>query len=153
MTRCPRGFSLLEMLVVLAIIAILATTVVLPSWDFSVRRRDLAADEVAAGIADALRRSRGGEDWRLAWRGDRLRLWRPSVATADQAERAVELPSGTAIRSLTVDGQPWPADQALALTGFSTPPLRLELAVGEGAATLRSSPTGRVERLTESAAP
>jgi prepilin-type N-terminal cleavage/methylation domain-containing protein len=156
MKRCPGGFSLLEMLVVLAIIAILGTTVVVPRWDLSGRRQDLAADEMAAGIADALRRSRGGEDWRLAWNGSRLRLWRPAVAAGTgggQAERNIELPSGAVIRSLTADGQPWPEDQSLALTGFSTPLLRLELAMGAGTVTLKSSPIGRVERATEAAAP
>ena len=154
MRRCPTGFILLEMLVVLAIIAILSTAVVVPRWDFSERRRDLVADEMAADIADALRRSRAGEDWRLAWTGSRLRLWRPAVAAGTgggQAERNVELPAGAAIRSMTVDGRPWPEDRPLALTGFSTPPLRLDLAVGAGTVTLKSSPIGRVERLTESA--
>lgn len=147
MSRCPTGFSLLEMLVVLAIVGILGVTVVVPQWDQAQRRRELVADDLAVAIAGALRRSRAGEDWQLAWSGGRLRLWRPGAG--EKGERTIDLPAGTAIRALAVDGRPWPEERPLALRGFSTPPLRLELDLGTATVTLQSSPIGRVERLAE----
>jgi prepilin-type N-terminal cleavage/methylation domain-containing protein len=154
MSRADGGLSLVEMLVVLAIVAILASAVVVPRWDLNERRSDMAVDGIAASLADALRRGRAGEDWRLAWTTGRLRLWRPVAADGSgAADRPLALPDGLRIRALAVDGQDWPEDQPLKLAGFATPPLRIELDLNGRVVALRSLPTGRVERLPDRGAP
>ena len=147
MSRSPHGFSLPEMLVVLAIVSILSAVIILPRWDLMERRRDLAVDELGASIGDALQRGRAGEDWRLAWESGRLRIWRPSVAGAPVTMKEIALPEGLAISTLLVDGKTWPENQPLRLEGFATPPLRLEFEMREQTVVLRSLMTGRLERL------
>jgi prepilin-type N-terminal cleavage/methylation domain-containing protein len=149
MKRIQRGLTLVEMLTVLAIVAILSAAALAPRWDLADRRRDMAADAIAANIADVLRYSRAGEDWQLAWTRQQLRLWRPAALGQSDSDREIVLPEGLVVRQLSVDGQAWPADQPLAVEGFATPPLRLDLAAGERIITLRSLPTGLIERLPD----
>ena len=136
------------MLVVLAIVAILGAVLAVPRFDLDGRRREAAAETLELALAQALRRSRAGEPWRLAWQADAIELRRADAAEA----RRFPLPEGLRVQRLLADGLPWPAGQGLALAGFATPLLRLEMAAPGGLWVLRSLPTGRVERLAEAGA-
>jgi prepilin-type N-terminal cleavage/methylation domain-containing protein len=149
MTAGQRGISLVEMLVVLAIVAILAVAAAVPRWDWSQRRGELAADQLAAALADALRHSRAGEDWRLVWNEGQLRLWR---IDADEAGVAMNFPAGLRMLGLLVDQQGWPAATPLPLSGFATPPLDLLLDLDGQPVRLHSLPTGSVERRADGGA-
>lgn len=137
-----RGLTLVEMLVVLAIVAILGAVVTVPSMDLTGRRAEAAAENLQLALAQVLRLGRAGDEWQLTWHPDVVRFAR--LGATEENRQA--LPAGARIRGLWVDGTPWPAGEVLALRGGTSPLLRLELDVGEQAWVLRSLPTGRVER-------
>jgi prepilin-type N-terminal cleavage/methylation domain-containing protein len=134
--------TLVEMLVVLAIVAILGVALAVPDMGLAGRRREAAAERLELALAQALRRSRAGEPWRLAWQPASLQLER----TDQPSLVPLALPEDLTIASLRADGQPWPPGRFLSLAGFATPLLRLELVGPGGQLLLRTLPTGRVER-------
>lgn len=137
-----RGLTLVEMLVVLAIVAILATVVTVPNLDLTGRRAEAAAERLELALAEVLRSSRAGEEWRIYWHPDGLRFRRFNLT----GENHLILPTGASIHALWVDGTSWPSGKIIALQGAASPLLRLDIEIGDRQRVLRSLPTGRVER-------
>lgn len=137
-----RGFTLVEMLVVLMVVAALGVFVVVPNMDLSGRSAEAAAERLELATAQALRLSRAGERWQLAWFPEALEFRRGD----DGPVTRLVLPERAAIRAFSVEGSAWPPRRPLHLTvGGSV--FRIELDVAGRTRVLRALPTGRIERI------
>ena len=154
-----RGFTLIEMLVVVAIIGVLTTTVALTVSGSPQRAANLDAQrlatllEAAAGEAQAGRRqlawtaSQDGYDFLAADNSlERTPRWQPLCE--DETFHGRRLDTAVRIARVEVDGQPLPPGALLVFHRGDPPLFRIALEASKDAAfrpiEVRGLPTGRV---------
>lgn len=137
-----RGFTLVEMLVALMIVAVLGAVVTVPNMHLSERRAEAAAERLELATRQAMRLARAGEPWQLIWFPEGLELRRGD----DGPVNRIVLPEGAAIRSFSLEGSAWPSRRPFALTARESL-FRIELDLVGRTRVLRALPTGRLERI------
>lgn len=137
-----RGFTLVEMLVALMIVAVLGAFVAVPNMHLSERRAEAAAERLELATGQAMRLGRAGERWQLIWFPEALELRRGD----DGQVNRIALPEGSAIRRVSLEGTAWPPRRPFELTARGAL-FQIELDLAGRTRVLRALPTGRLERI------
>lgn len=147
-----RGFTLIEVLVVLVIVGVLSTTVALSLEYTSERPAQTEARRLALLLEAAMLEAHAGGR-QLGWSSDAegYAFWERSRGAAWQPLRddaqfgARRLPEGLHLSGVESDGTPLRQGEMLILRPVDPPLFRLRLSGHDDAFLLRGLPTGRVE--------
>ena len=147
-----RGFTLIEMLVVIAILGILSTFVALTTAPDPRRGATIEAERLGLLLEAALQEAQWGGR-AIAWSADAKgyrflqadieRRWEP--ITGDDLFRARLLAEGTSLAGIEVEGQALPPCALLIFSPALAPLFRITLNAPQGALVLRSLPNGKVD--------
>jgi len=146
------GFTLIEMLVVLAILGILSTFVALSTTPDPRRQAAADAERLALLLEAALQEAHWGGR-AIAWsaeakgygflQADSERRWVP--ITNDELFRPRSLSEGMGVSAIEVEGQKLPPGALLEFSTGNTPLFRISLSAPQGTLVLRSLPNGKVD--------
>lgn len=150
-----RGFTLIEVLVVLVIVGILSTAVVLSVEYTSDRSAQTEARRLALLLEAAMLEAHSGGR-QLGWSsdGEGYAFWERSRGAGRSAWQplrhdarfgARRLPEGVRLSGAEVDGTPLRQQEMLILRPVDPPLFRLRVSGHDDAFQLRGLPTGRVE--------
>ena len=147
-----RGFTLIEMLVVIAILGILSTFVALSTAPDSRRGAAVEAERLGLLLEAASQEAQWGGR-AIAWSADAKgyrflqaeseRRWEP--ITGDELYRPRMLAEGMGVAGIEVEGQTLPPGALLIFSPAHSPLFRITLNAPQGALVLRSLPNGKVD--------
>jgi type II secretion system protein H len=150
-----RGFTLVEMLVVLAILGILSTFVALSTAPDPRREAAAEAERLALLLEAALQEAQWGGRT-IAWssdatgyrflRGEIDRRWQP--ITDDEMFRPRLLVQGLSVSGVEVEGQRLAPDALLVFSPANPALFRITLSAPQGTLILQSFPNGKVDLQT-----
>jgi len=151
--RGIRGFTLIEMLVVLAILGILSVFVALSTTPDPRRQAAAEAERLALLLEAALQEAQWGGR-AMAWsadakgygfmQADAERRWVP--ITDEEMFHPRSLAEGMGVSKVEVEGQALPPGALLQFPAASSTPLfRITLSAPQGMLILRSLPNGKVD--------
>jgi type II secretion system protein H len=153
--RGVRGFTLIEMLVVLGILGILSIFVALSSAPDPRRAAEAEAEKLGLLLEAALQESQWGGR-AIAWSEDANGYrflqgeseWRWEPISDDELFRPRRLAEGMAVSGIEIEGQTLPPGGLLIFSPGSAPLFRITLNAPQGALILRSLPNGKVDLQT-----
>jgi len=158
--RAGRGFTLIEMLVVLAILGILSAFVALTTAPDPRRQAAAEAERLGLLLEAALQEAQWGGR-AIAWSADTKgyrflqaegeRRWQP--ITDDELFRPRLLAQGMGISGIEVEGQTLPPGTLLIFSPANAPLFRITLNAPQGTLVLRSLPNGKVDLNLDPQAP
>ena len=147
-----RGFTLIEMLVVIAILGILSTFVALSSAPDPRRGAAVEAERLGLLLEAAAQEAQWGGRT-IAWSADAKgyrflqaeneRRW--EQVTDDELYRPRLLAEGMGVARIEVEGQTLPPGGLLIFSPAHAPLFRITLNAPQGALILRSLPNGKVD--------
>ena len=150
--RGGSGFTLIEMLVVLAILGILSVFVALSTTPDPRREAAAEAEKLGLLLEAALQETQWGGR-AIAWSADTKgyrflqaeseRRWQP--ITDDELFRPRLLAEGMGISGIEVEGQTLPPGALLIFSSADAPLFRISLNAPQGTLILRSLPNGKVD--------
>ena len=150
--RTGRGFTLVEMLVVIAILGILSTFVALSTTPDPHRLAGADAERLGLLLEAALQEAQWGgrtigwsadaKSYRF-WQAESERRWQP--ITDDELFRSRLLAEGMAVSGIEVEGQALPPGALLIFSPAAVPLFRITLSAPQGTLILRSLPNGKVD--------
>ena len=151
--RCAgSGFTLIEILVVIAILGILSTFVALSTAPNPRRDAVAEAERLALLLAAALQDAQWGgraiawsadaKGYRF-WQAENERRWQP--ITDDELFRSRPLAEGMGVLGIEVEGQTLSPGALLIFSPAAVPLFRITLGAPQGTLILRSLPNGKVD--------